>query len=420
MTTKQKPRKSKYSDSVINKVEQIFKQYGPTKAAKTSGIPRSTIHDWAREYEWTHSPDKLDPVFDPVKLEQHADDISRLVVERDKARAELGRWKILHAKQASRAQELEELFGLPLADQAPTISYIKPRKPGRREGVAVLVASDWHVEEVVLPEHVNGLNEYNQDVAIRRAETFFASAVRLLEIFQRDMDIDTVVVALLGDFITNDLHHDSAESNAVPPVDAAMFARDLIASGLQYILDRTKVNLVIPCHSGNHGRITHKVHSAHESGHSLEYMMYRSLEQHFTGNRMKWLVSKSYHSYLDVCGLKIRFHHGHGMRYAGGIGGLYIPVGQAIRVWNRTQHADLDVFGHFHQQRDGGAFLCNGSMIGYSAYSLRSRYEYESPRQTMFLVDSHYGKTATWPIVLEKTLDTQATKEETDSDQDGP
>jgi hypothetical protein len=69
---------------------------------------------------------------------------------------------------------------------------------------------------------------------------------------------------------------------------------------------------------------------------------------------------------LQIYDVTVRFHHGHSIRYAGGVGGIYIPTNKAIAQWNKGRHADLDVFGHFHQLRDGGNFICNGSLIGYN------------------------------------------------------
>ena len=76
------------------------------------------------------------------------------------------------------------------------------------------------------------------------------------------------------------------------------------------------------------------------------------------------------------------------------------PGGTFLGQWNQARKADLDIFGHFHQSIDGGKFLCNGSMIGYNAFALSIKAEYEPPQQTLFLVDKKRGRTCRWPILF--------------------
>jgi hypothetical protein len=117
--------------------------------------------------------------------------------------------------------------------------------------------------------------------------------------------------------------------------------------------------------------------------------------------RVKFIIPTSYHSFLDVSGYTIRFSHGHAIRYAGGVGGIFIPCKKAIAQWNKARHADLDVFGHFHQTRDGGDFICNGSLIGWNEFANFIKADYEKPKQVFFLVDhNRKEKTVTAPIFL--------------------
>lgn len=280
---------------------------------------------------------------------------------------------------------------------------IKPAKNATSsEATAVWVASDWHSDETVDGSTINGLNHFTPAIAQRRVDTFFTSGLRLTNILAQDVKIETIVLALLGDFYTGHIHPDFMELTDTQPIHAVIRVQNMIASGIQYILDNSKYNLVIPCHSGNHARTTEKTRFATENGHSLEFYMYNFLADHFKGeSRVKFIIPTGYHSYLDIYGFKVRFHHGHSLRYAGGVGGIYIPVNKSIAQWNKAFRADLDVFGHFHQMRDGGNFICNGSLIGYSSYALSIKADFEKPKQTLFLVDSKRGKTCVWPILLE-------------------
>lgn len=281
--------------------------------------------------------------------------------------------------------------------------HIRPEKrSASSEATLFMVASDWHVAESVLKGQVNGLNEYNLEIAEERAKTFFVRGHKLLRIFKKDVAIKNVVLPLLGDFISNSIHDELMESNLLLPIDETIFAQKLIASGIEFLLeDKAIKNIVIPCHSGNHARTTKDRRIATERGNSLEYFMYHSLKLHFKNEpRVQFLVAEGYHSYLDVFGYTVRFHHGHNISYGGGVGGITISVNKAIAQWDKIKKADLDVFGHFHQFMDGGKFISNGSLIGYNAYALSIKASYEPPKQAMFLIDKKRGKTIVAPILF--------------------
>jgi len=271
------------------------------------------------------------------------------------------------------------------------------------EATAVAVLSDVHFAETVESENVNGRNEYNPDVAKKRLEKFFQNLVRLIQIFGEKSHIHNLVLALLGDLINGQLREEAMENNSMRPMEEMLAVKEILSSGIRYILDNTSLRLVIPCHSGNHARTTKKIHVSTEAGNSLEYVLYHSLAHDFKDEkRVKFIIPTSYHSFVDVGGVTIRFHHGHFMRYMGGVGGIYIPVNKAIAQWNKVQRVDLDVFGHYHQHRDGGNFVCNGSVIGWNEYANSIKADYEKPKQAFFLVDhKRKEKTVTAPIFLE-------------------
>lgn len=315
--------------------------------------------------------------------------------------------KIVDKKYASaikRIAELEEqveiIYNTKDKIDPPVFNY-KPLTLDT-ESVAVVLASDWHVEELVKLAWTNGMSEYNIDIARKCAEQFFQNTVKLLEKEKKDTRIDTLVLALLGDFITNYLHDENVETCALAPADAILLAQDLIVAGIEYILAHTKVNLIIPCHVGNHSRTTDKVHFSTEAGNSWESVIYRNMELYFSKEkRVKFLISKAYVSYLDLGGYVIAFHHGHGFRFGGAIGGITTAVVKWRDKLEHSRKADLYCFGHHHTQFDGRFFLANGSMIGYGARAQALGYAYEPRSQTFFLVNlKHKRKTVVVPILF--------------------
>ena len=279
---------------------------------------------------------------------------------------------------------------------------IEPKQgSGTSEGTVVAVASDWHIEENVGAE-VGGLNVYNVEIAEKRATKFFQSLLRLVRLLQQDIRIDNLVLALLGDFVTNDIHDaENAEVNELLPTHAIVKAQNLIISGIEFLLANSKLNILVPCHSGNHARTTKTTRFTTENGHSLEYLMYLHLASYFRHEpRVQFIIPPGMHSYVDIYGQVLRFHHGHAVKYGGGVGGIYIPLNKSVAQWNKARRADLDVLGHFHQLRDGGNFIVNGSLIGYNSFALSIKADYEQPKQALFLMDKRRGRTCTWPILV--------------------
>lgn len=313
--------------------------------------------------------------------------------------------------EAALAQIDRQSFALAYLDQiregVPSTYTIEAQQKGEstNEATPIVIASDWHSEEIVTPAQVSGLNAHNLDINERRVTRFWQSSMNLIKNhLNPGVRINTVVLGLLGDFITGQIHEaENAENNALTPIPALMRVQAMIVEGINFWLNHTTYNYVVVCKVGNHSRVTRRVRSASEAGHSLETLMYAYLAAQFQNEpRVKFVIDDGYHTYVNVYNKVLRFHHGHSILYQGGIGGLFIPAFKAVSQWDKAIRADYDIFGHFHQTKDGGKFLCNGSGIGYNAFALRIKADYEPPQQTLFLIDKKHGRTSTWPIFLEK------------------
>ena len=298
-----------------------------------------------------------------------------------------------------------------LKGKTPRVIDVLPtQRTGKSESAAVFVWSDWHSEETVEPEQVSGQNEFNLDVFKARFWNLLKGNLCWLKINAEATIIKTIVLALLGDFITGSIHDDLTEGYQLLPADAIYNVFSYLVTAIQYVLDNTAkdVKLIVHCHSGNHGRMTKEQRYATEAGNSLEYFMYLMLRDHFqTNKRVEFNIQAGYHSYIRFFegAFVNRFHHGHQINYQGGVGGITIPVNKAIAQWNKAKPADLDTFGHFHTRFDGGNFIANGSVIGYNAYAVSIKASYEPPMQQMYLINREYAaKTAVMPVFVKNPV----------------
>lgn len=369
------------------KVARLWGKRSPLELAEELGVSERTIYRDAKELGL--------PKYKPRTVDDHVHELRRKQNERQQKRTN----KELLAHVDALRKELEASRHV---DSARNYYKIEPVSVGGTQAVAVAVASDWHIEEVIKSWQVNGLNKFNEEICFDRVRRYFTHLVKLLKHSQDHTTIDTLILALIGDFISGSIHDELMESNRLLPVEAIIECQEHIASGIRYILENTDVRLIIPCHSGNHGRMTKKRRISTEAGNSLEKLMYHALAREFAGDpRVEFIISDGYHSYIDVWdNYTIRFHHGHSIRYYGGVGGLSIPMNKAVAQWNKLRHVQLDVCGHFHQLLDGGNWIVNGSLVGYSAFALSIKAGFEPPQQAFFLIDKTVGKTLVCPIIL--------------------
>lgn len=288
---------------------------------------------------------------------------------------------------------------------APEVIIYGKAKEHRADVVACALASDWHVEEVVEKASVHGLNEYSPDIARERGKHFFKNLLKLTDIIARDSKVTTIWIGLLGDFFSGHIHEELMASTAMAPGDAAQLAKEIICSGIDFLLRESSYIIEADAIPGNHGRMTKQVWFSDPTGTSLETFMYHAVADRYHGNpRVRISVAQHamvYRNFFES--FSMRLIHGYEMKYGGGVGGITIPVRKALAQWNIAKRASLTCFGHFHQRIDGGDFMANGSLIGYGTYSQNIKASFEEPVQSFFVIDARKGgvKSLCAPIWLD-------------------
>lgn len=284
----------------------------------------------------------------------------------------------------------------------------KPSRQRRRGGAAtvILCLSDWHIEERVDAETVNGLNAFDLDVADRRISELCERFATLLEHERQLVPIDRVVIWLGGDLISGHIHDDTAEMAQLAPLEATRLAGKY-ARGIIDMVAGMAAEVLVVTNSGNHGRTTDKLRVGTELDHSFEQHLYLTMAAAETCKNVRWHVGRGYLNVVDLDGFSVRFHHGHAIKYGGGVGGITIPANKAIAAWDKIAPADLTVFGHYHQFSwlRAGRYVSNGSLIGHSAFATRIKATYEPPCQAMVVVDHGRRETVkAFPVFCDRDL----------------
>ena len=295
----------------------------------------------------------------------------------------------------------------------------RARSPLKRQATAFVALSDLHVEEPVNPASVNGLNEFSLAIAGRDLASIGHSVRWLLDMHRERFDIDKLVVWLGGDLLTGHIHEDLAETAELSPVQAIAWLFERLGLVLDFFAeDPRTLEIVVPCSIGNHGRTTKERRVSTAIDHSFEWLLYYMLASKYAGHpKIRVIVPQGALTYLDVGPLVMRLTHGDTVGFQGGVGGITIPINKAIAQWNVAKRADLTVMGHWHQYMSLEHLIVNGSLVGYSPYSIQIRAGFEVSRQAFALIDESRGKCCSTPIWMPRRL--QANADPSGSDHEG-
>lgn len=298
--------------------------------------------------------------------------------------------------ERQRAESLSSLKGI-AACRLPS------RRPVSRPGTAtaVVLLSDWHIEERVLGSSCGGLNEFDLGIADRRIAELSDRIEMLIEHERRLVRIDRIVIAAIGDFISNIIHDDTAELAQLQPAAAMRRAGERLRAIIDRAAGMADEVLVVTA-VGNHGRSVMKPRVATEAQHSWEQNAYIMMAESERNENVRWQIGEGYLNVADLDGYKIAFHHGHGIT-----GNVHVGANRAIAQWQRSTPVDMHCFGHHHQfAYCRGKYLCNGSLIGYNAYALRVvKAEFEPPCQALAVIDHDRREcTKAIPIFCDRDL----------------
>jgi len=252
---------------------------------------------------------------------------------------------------------------------------------------------DVHAFELVKPEQVNDRNLYTPKLAQQGVTTYFQRGLRLVDTHRKDTKIEDAVLVLEGDLMAGKIVKDLELCSAGPPTEEVLFVKDLLRAQLDFLLNHGRFKrIVVVAVVGNHGRTIEEKLAANKVEYSYEYLIYKDIAREYRGvENMSWIVAKGAHAYFDIYGQRFRATHGEEVHYKGGIGGPGIPANKAVRGWDTFIPSDCTLFGHIHQLKWYGPWISNGSVVGYNAYAIKIKADYEPPRQAIVWVGKDKG-----------------------------
>lgn len=301
-------------------------------------------------------------------------------------------------------EELSKMYDTALAVKSSNLDFDAPTiTPGKKDGeaCAIVQLSDCHFGKLVVPSTVNGLNEYNQEIAKMRMTKLAENTIKLIKKEQDSVHIDTLLLILGGDFIENSqLHMHSEMTTTMSPMEEVLFAREELSRYINTVTSNINFKkIVIVCVRGNHPRISKKMVASVDYRMNYEYILYNVLKQDFKDKKFEWYIPDSEIAEIEVYGRNIRVIHGHSIKYQGGIGGLTVPLNKFIMRLDATNPAYHTFLHHFHTlSYPTKHSTLNGSVVGYDPYAFSLGLGYEDPQQSFQLLDSEKGMTIKAPI----------------------
>jgi len=399
-------------DTLRQEVKTYLKHKGNlTMAAQERGMARSTLRDHMRlaTQEGLLDVAKVaglktlvaDEINCVASAKEALKEKREAAAQRATLKASQDEVKELQAQVEAMEKERDALLEM---EHHKWTGRIPTYNSSKGNAIPILMVSDLHLDERVDPAQIAGCeNEYNPEIAKARLQKVFQHGLFMIDVMRGMAKIDQMALAILGDLQSGAIHDELVETNHMTPIQAALFAEEELGKGIEHLLSKGNFDkIIIPTSHGNHDRDTDKSRCKDGAAHSLAWLVYRMLAKNFRNEkRLEWHIATGYHNYVKFWDTTVRFHHGDNITYSGGVGGITVPIRKAIANWNTVHPTTYDLMGHFHQKTDGGDFVVNGSLVGYSEYSLSIKARFERPCQTLVLLDQKMGKTLTAEVFVE-------------------
>jgi transcriptional regulator with XRE-family HTH domain len=385
------------------------------------GVSRGTISNIARNKQYADIEPRLQAVRIPGGQQKHLNLETQnlaLVGQVENLRQERNLLKRQLRASTKRTSVVDSI----VEQLAPIIKPLKPASPikvsekGDKviEETLVLMLSDNHADQVVTPEEVDGLEEYNFPISARRhevlVEELLAWKIKALSNFR----FRKLVIFGLGDYTSGEIHGHVNRSYfgeqftndlAIAQLFSQMF-RELAA----HFEEIEIINII-----GNHGRLTSNIEFTKEAvaaNHDTLIMKIAQIHCKEISN-IKFEFPTGLSTIKEVEGWNFFLHHGHGKK---GSGKVWAQAEKKAGTIVPLHRGAVNYFcsGHFHSQGEapanGGArMLGNGAFLACDPYSYQSLEAASDPCQYIFGVHRHNG--VTWRLPL---------KLRTDGEKDGP
>lgn len=336
---------------------------------------------------------------DELRTTQHANDV-RLRRERDSALLQVTKLQA-ELNKAERALAIVER--VENSELQPPQWLAPSAKRAKSAATLVLMLSDLHFDEVVLPDEVDGLNAYNRAIATMRLQRWSANVVKLARHHLAGVKYDGVVLLLGGDTFSGDIHEELQQTNEDTMLGSLLYWAEQLAAAVD-ILRQEFGKVHVAAVPGNHGRTTRKPRAKMRARTNMDWLLAKMLERHYKDSKqVTFQIPEAADCLVQIYDTNHLLTHGDQTNGGGGIGGIYPPImrmraKKAQRYLSTGNNFQTLWLGHWHQYLATPSMVVNGSMIGLGEYSYIGNFGYEPPQQALALVVPNKGITLQAPV----------------------
>ena len=379
-------------------------------------IHRTTVMRWVTNEVPLDLVDDSGIEFD--SLEDRVDLDSRLTRYRTEALSYRRLYNIALQKQHRKNTLIDAIYDATIPFEK--IKLNKPTKPtGKRRGestqTVVAPLTDTHIGEDVDYQQMAGLNSYSFEIFNRRLSGWAEQVLNLVELRRASVPIDDLIVPMLGDMISGDIHDELIKTNQDNVMGQMSRGANLIAQALMYLAPHFKT-ITVPCVVGNHGRMTRKP-PMKDKYMDWDYMLYQWVASFCSNQKnIKFQINTSYMNIFQVYDKNVLIMHGDSASGGGSISTitrvitnlrnvLQFRKGLEPEIADANTHVkepnllpttfDSLMMGHFHRVDEidigtGHAIIC-GCMKGGDEFALQRLAVITKPQQIVTYWHPKYG-----------------------------
>ena len=345
-------------------------------------------------------------IYELEGIDNHQEKKIHILVEENKELKKKTKTKI---KREVLEDEILDLYKNNLSSKI-NLPVSKIKIPDEKNGTAILMISDVHLGEVIKKEDVNGINEYNKKIAIKRLNTLFAK----FEMLCKKHKVSKCHLFFNGDLLDGGIQHESIRNSDLNEVESIFYLEEYLIMKLTELskcFNRIDIDVIV----GNHGRILQgRPYFKEKITMNYEYILGMQLKMYFDvltkqgkNNKIFITVPKSSFIVRNVNGNKFLVTHGDIFSGGGtgGFGGLpfYSILMSAAKFYGViTQIGALEdvsfnhiLMGHYHTIFklpifNGGYCFGNGCINGTNEFGL-SKVRSVAKKEQLMLIISDKG-----------------------------
>ena len=302
----------------------------------------------------------------------------------------------------------------PFKEQALVKAYIPDGKRGREPQSVVAPLSDTHIGDNVDYNQMSSLNAYTIDIFNARLYGWASQILDLVDYRRSFAEIPELVVPLLGDMVSGDIHQELRETNQDTTMGQMIRGANLISQALMFMAPHFET-VRVPCVVGNHGRMTNKP-PAKDKYVNWDYMLYQWVAAFCREQtNIVFEIPKTFFHVFAVCNRNILIMHGDSLKGKAATADVLRTLTNMRTVlqyrtgledevsinqfdeesFNGTTYFDSAFMGHYHRVDEfdigtGEAHLC-GCMKGGDEYALNQLAVISKPKQLVTYWHPKYG-----------------------------